>query len=258
MRWRSSCGPHPMPPCCSSASSERLGRRVRSVRITGSRGDSRSRPPRVDRVYAIERSTCNSATIADRRKPDRDRAAFKRCAICERSWVSDPNNGVRPQADFQNLNSSTFFGVTIWAGAENDFALGPDGIVAKPTGREFVAFLAGDLALGQRLRAIIGEVAKVLHVPPDVLNGPILDIFLDQRRRGKSGELDFAERACLFERARCGWEADAGRDDDALEIRERLDQRERLLLVDLLALLRRRRSGRGSSLRISDPPASPS
>jgi hypothetical protein len=67
---------------------------------------------------------------------------------------------------------------------ENYFTFGTDRIFAKAPRRESISFLTGDLALRQRLRAIVGEVAEVLYVPPDVLNGPVLNVFLDQRRWG--------------------------------------------------------------------------
>jgi hypothetical protein len=53
---------------------------------------------------------------------------------------------------------------------KNHFTLSADRIFAKTTRGEFFTFLTGDLPLGQRLRAIIGQVAEVLYVPPDVLN----------------------------------------------------------------------------------------
>jgi hypothetical protein len=48
------------------------------------------------------------------------------------------------------------------------------------------------------------------------LYGSVLNVFLDQRRWGESGQLDLAKAACLFERASGGREANACRDDDAL------------------------------------------
>ena len=53
--------------------------------------------------------------------------------------------------------------------AEHDLAVGADRVVAEPAGLEGLAFLAGDLALRVGLRGVVGQVAEVLDVPPDVL-----------------------------------------------------------------------------------------
>ena len=53
----------------------------------------------------------------------------------------------------------------------------------------------------------------------------------------KPVKLDLIEQTGLFQRARSRWQADTRWNYDALQIWERLDQRQRLLLIYLLAFL---------------------
>ena len=83
--------------------------------------------------------------------------------------------------------------------SENDLAVPADHIVAKPAGGELLAFLATDLAHRHLLGDLIGQIAEVGDVPPNVLGLAGEDVLLHQRRRGQSGELHFGERASLLE-----------------------------------------------------------
>ena len=104
--------------------------------------------------------------------------------------------------------------------SEHHLSVGADGVVAEPTSGEFVAFLARDLALGERLRGVVGQVSKILDVPPDVLGRTVDDVLLHESGGSKPGQLDLVERTSLLQRARCRRQPDARRNDDALEVRE--------------------------------------
>ena len=118
---------------------------------------------------------------------------------------------------------------------EHHFAILAHGVVTKAPGCEFFAFLPGDLARRNLLGDLIGQVAEVGHIPPDILGLTGQDVLLHERRGRKTGELDFAQEVGLLQCAGGGRQADTGRNYDSLEIREGLDQRQCLLLVDLLA-----------------------
>ena len=137
----------------------------------------------------------------------------------------------------QNLKVSTFCGRHDHGWTQHDLAVGADRVLAQPAGLEALALLAGDLALGIGLGRIVGEVAQVLDVPPDVLGLAGLDVLGHEGGRGEAGQLDLVDQLRLLERPRRRGQADAGGDDDPLQVRERLCQRQGLLLVDLLALL---------------------
>ena len=106
------------------------------------------------------------------------------------------------------------WGVTIWAGPRTTSPLAPT-VISPTTRREFFSCLPVILP-SAGFRTIVGDVAKVLYIPPHVLNGPVLNVFLDQCRRGESSQLNLTEATRLFECASGGWESNARRDDDAL------------------------------------------
>src|ERR1700691_4127223 len=122
-------------------------------------------------------------------------------------------------------------------GTENNFCLRSNLIVAEAAGLEGFAFLSGDLALSEQLRAVISQIAEVFDIPPNILHRAVLYIFLDQGCGRQARQFDLAQATRLLHRASGSREADAGGNNDALESWESLDERQRLLLIDLLAFL---------------------
>src|SRR5271155_2808840 len=105
-------------------------------------------------------------------------------------------------------------------GTENNFCLRSNLVVAEAAGLEGFAFLSGDLALSEQLRAVISQIAEVFDIPPNILHRSDLYVFFDQGRRRQTRQFDLPAAPRLFHRASGGGEADAGGNDDALESRE--------------------------------------
>ena len=67
----------------------------------------------------------SQATVANSCKPDRDRAAPTAVGLASAPRIADMQPTFERHVNFQNLNSSTFAGVTIWAGPRITSPLAP-------------------------------------------------------------------------------------------------------------------------------------
>src|SRR5947207_3947437 len=83
-------------------------------------------------------------------------------------------------------------------GSEKNFAFGSNLVGTKPAGFEGLALLARQFALRDGLGGVVGQIAEVLDVPPDVLDRAVLDVLLDQCRWRQTSQLYLAEKTRLI------------------------------------------------------------
>src|SRR4051812_22312520 len=89
--------------------------------------------------------------------------------------------GSRPSGS--ELELGQIFGGHDFRRPEDQFAARADRVFAKPACRQLLTFLASDLALRDGLGGVIGKIAEIGDVPPDVLGRAILDVFRDESGR---------------------------------------------------------------------------
>src|SRR5450759_2140620 len=117
-------------------------------------------------------------------------------------------------------------------------AIGTDRLCAERASAEAISLLAGDFALNERSRRVVGEVAELAGVPErELLHGPILDVLAHLIRRAQAGQRDLAALVHRLDGAGCRCNTHRGRRDDALQIGICLHKGQRIIKARLVIVV---------------------